>query len=64
MSDNRRLIRNWWEWLPEGHSEIQSPSINVDCGDVDTGLVDKRGNKIVRRPEPMGFPIVGKLHVR
>lgn len=38
--------------------EPMIPNLSVDeRGPVDTGLVDSKGNRIMRLPEPLGFHV-------
>lgn len=41
---------DWWDFGPLVPA-LQAP----DSAPVDTGLVDQRGNKILRVPPPIGF---------
>ncbi len=55
----KRPARAWWEELPVVADLPQPAPLTVhDNGPIDTGLVDKDGNKIMRHPDRIGFPII------
>lgn len=46
----------YWEYGEWKDSELERQSLTVQATDAKrTGLLDKDGNELIRRPEPIGF---------
>lgn len=58
VTQRNQPARLWWEELPAVADLPPPATLTVhDVGPIDTGLVDENGNKIMRLPDPIGFPI-------
>ena len=53
VETDRSAASRSWDWWDAG-SLVPSLSTAEHCP-VDTGLVDAKGNRIIRQPNPMGF---------
>ena len=48
----------WWHYMPEAYEPTATPALTVHSEAAkDTGLLDVDGNKIMKSPERIGFPL-------